>query len=67
MPVGVINYPPAQLDPGLIDGVTTAELGQAAPRPLQAGMTTRRDLAGVGTLRGYVEGVRAMVEEEPQA
>jgi dTDP-4-dehydrorhamnose reductase len=56
-----------QLDPSLIDGVTTAELGQAAPRPLQAGMTTRRDLAGVGTLRGYVEGLRAMVEEEPQA
>jgi dTDP-4-dehydrorhamnose reductase len=49
------------LDGGLIDVTTTEALGQRAPRPLHAGLRTRREdnLAGV-TLRGIDAGLDAL-------
>lgn len=55
------------LDPDLIEGVPTEELDQGAPRPLDAGLITRKDGAGLASLRGFAEGLRAMAEEEPQS
>ncbi|MBI2203481.1 MAG: SDR family oxidoreductase [Candidatus Rokubacteria bacterium] len=49
------------LDATLLDPVTTAELGQVAKRPLQAGLRIDRARAMITTpLRGPVEGLRAM-------
>lgn len=49
------------LDTGLIDVVTTAELGQPAARPLRSGLRTTRetDLAGI-SLRGVIAGLSAL-------
>lgn len=52
------------LDPDLVEGVTTDELDQGAPRPLEAGLISHRDRSGCPTLRGYAEGLRAMAAEE---
>jgi dTDP-4-dehydrorhamnose reductase len=50
------------LDPGFLEPVSTASLGQKAPRPLAAGLRTDR-LAGLGvSLRGPAEGLAAMRE-----
>jgi dTDP-4-dehydrorhamnose reductase len=51
-------------DPGLVVGVTTAELGQAAPRPLRAGLRIDRARPLVGAdLPGYPDGLRLMAGE----
>ena len=50
------------LDAGLVEPVTTASLGQKAPRPLDAGLRVDR-LGALGmTLRGPAEGLTAMRE-----
>jgi dTDP-4-dehydrorhamnose reductase len=50
------------LDPGFLEAVTTASLGQKAPRPLSAGLRVDR-LAALGmSLRGPAEGLAAMRE-----
>ena len=50
------------LDPGFLEPVTTASLGQKAPRPLTAGLRVDRVSAlGIG-LRGPAEGLAAMRE-----
>jgi dTDP-4-dehydrorhamnose reductase len=52
------------LDSDLIAPVTTAELGQPAARPLEAGMIVEKAAAQLTTpLMGYPEGLRAMVEK----
>ena len=48
------------LDAGLVDGVTTASLGQKAPRPLAAGLRCDRVAALGVRLRGPAEGLAAM-------
>lgn len=49
------------LDPNLIEGVPTAALAQVAPRPLAAGLVSRRSLPMEGvTMRGCQEGLEAM-------
>ncbi len=54
------------LDPGLIEPVTTKELGQAAPRPLLAGMRVEKAQAVLKTrLVDYREGLNMMVMTEP--
>jgi dTDP-4-dehydrorhamnose reductase len=48
-------------DPALVRPVATAELGQAAPRPLCAGLRTERAERLLGwTLPGYAEGLSRM-------
>jgi dTDP-4-dehydrorhamnose reductase len=52
------------LDASLIRPVTTQELNQAAPRPLNAGMTVDKITATVNTpLIGYLEGLQMMQKE----
>jgi dTDP-4-dehydrorhamnose reductase len=52
------------LDPGLIRPVSTAELGQAAPRPLNAGMTVGREVERItGRLLDYRRGLEMMAAE----
>ena len=49
------------LSPHLIQPVSTSELGQAAPRPLNAGMRTEKAVAALRTrLVGYKEGLASM-------
>ncbi len=49
------------LDPSRLAAVTTAELGQKAPRPLKAGLSIARARAALRTpLRGPEAGLRAM-------
>lgn len=52
-------------DPALIRAVTTAELGQAAPRPLNAGMSVDKAAARLKRVRliDYEEGLRIMAVE----
>jgi dTDP-4-dehydrorhamnose reductase len=48
-------------DPELVRPVPTSALGQAAPRPLRAGLRGERAARALGrTLPGYVEGLRRM-------
>lgn len=55
------------LDEGLLDPVTTAELKQAAPRPLRAGLTTGR-LRSLGVeLRGVGAGLAAAAAARARA
>jgi dTDP-4-dehydrorhamnose reductase len=54
------------LDTSLIEPVSTAELGQAAPRPLKAGMHIDKVQGVLQTrLIDYVEGLRMMASERP--
>jgi len=49
-------------------GVSTAELGQAAPRPLRAGLRIERARPLVGAdLPGYPDGLRLMADERRAA
>lgn len=53
------------VDGSLIQAVPTSELGQPAPRPLNAGMVVEKAAARLTTpLMGYREGLRAMALEE---
>jgi dTDP-4-dehydrorhamnose reductase len=51
------------LDEGLLDGVSTAELGQTAPRPLDAGVRSDRAEALLGRrMLGVEDGLRVLKE-----
>ena len=51
-------------DGSLIQAVATSELGQAAPRPLNAGMVVEKAAAKLTVpLVGYQDGLRAMTSE----
>ena len=53
-------------DPALVDGVPTAALGQAAARPLKAGMLVELAERRLGReLVGYTAGLRRMLSERP--
>ncbi|OLP18621.1 hypothetical protein BST81_10065 [Leptolyngbya sp. 'hensonii'] len=53
------------LDPGQIQGVSTAELGQAAKRPLRGGLVVDKAAAAVHvSLLGYPAGLREMRAEK---
>jgi dTDP-4-dehydrorhamnose reductase len=55
-------------DPDLVVGVSTAELGQAAPRPLRLGLRIDRARPLVGAdLPGYPDGLRLMADERRAA
>jgi len=52
------------LNPGLVQPVSTADLNQAAPRPLNAGMLCDKAAAALHVrLIGYRDGLRAMAAE----
>lgn len=52
------------LDTGLIKGIPTCELGQVAPRPLNAGMVVEKAADELKvSLVGYEEGLRMMASE----
>ena len=52
------------LDSGLIQAVATSELGQVAPRPLNAGMVVKKAAAKLTVpLMSYRDGLRAMASE----
>jgi len=52
------------LNPSLIDSVNTAELGQPAPRPLEAGMLSDRAQEIMGRpMTGVVDGLRHLKEQ----
>jgi dTDP-4-dehydrorhamnose reductase len=55
-------------DPTLVRSVTTAELGQLAPRPLHAGLRVEAAEARLGReLLGYTAGLRRMLAEQPNS
>jgi len=55
------------LDPSLIEPVSTAELGQAAPRPLKAGMRVEKAQGILQTrLIDYQEGLQLMFAYQPK-
>ncbi len=55
------------LDENLLDAVTTAELGQVAPRPLRAGMRVEKAVATLQRpLLGFEEGLQIMAETKPE-
>lgn len=54
------------LDPDLIEPVSTQELGQAAPRPLRGGMWIEKAQGSLKTrLLDYLEGLEMMALEQP--
>jgi dTDP-4-dehydrorhamnose reductase len=56
------------LNARLLRGVTTAQIGQPARRPLEAGLTVQKVSSTIGTpLVGYREGLRAMAATRASA
>ena len=55
-------------DPGLVRSISTAELGQRAPRPLRAGLGVELAEQRLGReLLGYTDGLRQMLAEQPES
>jgi dTDP-4-dehydrorhamnose reductase len=55
-------------DPALVRSITTAELGQPAPRPLRAGLRVEIAERRLGRqMLGYTDGLRQMLAEQPES